>query len=124
MEVSKEDVEGDVREGKKAKIEIPPRDAVLVYLGVLQNLLQRPDLADMLTDLERQALDFASCLLHQSIYGEMPEGVEELELRVDESEGESESRSESESKAEAEEVENARSVYDLAIMCRRDGAEQ
>jgi len=107
---------------KKAKVEIPPRDAVLVYLGVLQNLLQRPDLADMLTDLERQALDFASCLLHQSIYGEMPEGVEELELRVGESESESESRSES--KAEAEEVENARSVYDLAIMRRRDGAEQ
>jgi len=112
----------DEEEGKKAKIEIPPRDAVLVYLGVLQNLLQRPDLAEMLTDLERQALDFASCLLHQSIYGEMPEGVEELELRVGESESESESRSES--KAEAEEVENARSVYDLAIMRRRDGAEQ
>ena len=112
----------DEEEGKKAKIEIPPRDAVLVYLGVLQNLLQRPDLAEMLTDLERQALDFASCLLHQSIYGEMPEGVEELELRVGEEEGE-EKRSE-EREGREESMEDARSVYDLAIMRRRDGAEQ
>jgi len=48
------------------KMEIPDRDAVVIYFAILQNLAQRPDL----TDLERQALDFASSLLYQSVYGE------------------------------------------------------
>ena len=48
------------------KVEIPDRDAAVMYFAILQNLAQRPDL----TDLERQALDFASSLLYQSIYSE------------------------------------------------------
>ena len=48
------------------KMEIPDRDAVVIYFAILQNLAQRPDL----TDLVRQALDFASSLLYQSVYGE------------------------------------------------------
>ena len=48
------------------KMEIPERDGIVMYFAILQNLSQRPDL----TDLERQALDFASSLLYQSVYGE------------------------------------------------------
>ena len=48
------------------KMEIPERDGIVMYFAILQNLSQRPDL----TDLERQALDFASSLLYQSIYSE------------------------------------------------------
>ena len=48
------------------KVEIPERDGIVMYFAILQNLAQRPDL----TDLERQALDFASSLLYQSVYGE------------------------------------------------------
>jgi len=48
------------------KMEIPERDGIVMYFAILQNLAQRPDL----TDLERQALDFASSLLYQSVYGE------------------------------------------------------
>ncbi|RLE44322.1 hypothetical protein DRJ16_02440 [Candidatus Woesearchaeota archaeon] len=47
-------------------MEIPERDGIVMYFAILQNLSQRPDL----TDLERQALDFASSLLYQSVYGE------------------------------------------------------
>ena len=42
------------------------RDEIVMSFAILQNLAQRPDL----TDLERQALDFASSLLYQSVYGE------------------------------------------------------
>jgi len=48
------------------EVEISDRDAAVMYFAILQNLAQRPDL----TDLERQALDFASSLLYQSIYSE------------------------------------------------------
>ncbi|RLE40460.1 hypothetical protein DRJ16_07150 [Candidatus Woesearchaeota archaeon] len=47
-------------------MEIPERDGIVMYFAILQNLAQRPDL----TDLERQALDFASSLLYQSVYSE------------------------------------------------------
>ena len=100
------------------KVEIPERDAALIYLGILQNLAQRPDL----TELERQALDFASCLIHQSLYDEIPEEEEDVEIRVRrEHEGEGKS---SEEKEREESMESARSVYDLAIMRGRDNAEQ
>jgi len=42
------------------------RDEIVMSFAILQNLAQRPDL----TDLERQALDYASALLYQSVYGE------------------------------------------------------
>ena len=42
------------------------RDEIVMSFAILQNLAQRPDL----TDLERQALDFASSLLYQSVYSE------------------------------------------------------
>jgi len=42
------------------------RDEIVMSFAILQNLAQRLDL----TDLERQALDFASSLLYQSVYSE------------------------------------------------------
>ena len=42
------------------------RDEIVMSFAILQNLEQRLDL----TDLERQALDFASSLLYQSVYSE------------------------------------------------------
>ena len=88
------------------KVEIPDRDAAVMYFAILQNLAQRPDL----TDLERQALDFASSLLYQSIYSEeiseVMEGGEsgrEEEIQKD--------------------MEKVRSVHELAQV-RRANAEQ
>ena len=60
------------------KMEIPERDGIVMYFAILQNLSQRPDL----TDLERQALDFASSLLYQSIYSEEISEVGEGEESV------------------------------------------
>jgi len=77
-----------------------------MYFAILQNLAQRPDL----TDLERQALDFASSLLYQSIYSEEISEVGE--------EGES-GREEEIQKS----VERVRSVHELAQV-RRANAEQ
>ena len=88
------------------KVEIPDRDAVVMYLGILQNLAQRPDL----TDLERDALDFASSLLYQSIYSEEISEV---------GEGEESGREEEIQKS----VEKVRSVHELAQV-RRVNAEQ
>ena len=88
------------------KVEIPDRDAVVMYFAILQNLAQRPDL----TDLERQALDFASSLLYQSIYSEEISEVEEEE----------ESGREEEIQKS---VEKVRSVHELAQV-RRANAEQ
>jgi len=88
------------------KMEVPERDAIVMYFTILQNLSQRPDL----TDLERQALDFASSLLYQSVYGEeiseVMEGGEsgrEEEIQKD--------------------VESVRSVHELAQV-RRANAKQ
>jgi len=87
-------------------MEVPERDAIVMYFTILQNLSQRPDL----TDLERQALDFASSLLYQSVYGEeiseVMEGGEsgrEEEIQKD--------------------VESVRSVHELAQV-RRANAKQ
>ncbi len=88
------------------KVEIPDRDAAVMYFAILQNLAQRPDL----TDLERQALDFASSLLYQSIYSEEISEVMEKE----------ESGSEEEIQKS---VEKVRSVHELAQV-RRANAEQ
>ena len=88
------------------KVEIPDRDVAVMYLGILQNLAQRPDL----TDLERDALDFASSLLYQSIYSEEISEVEEEE----------ESGREEEIQKS---VEKVRSVHELAQV-RRANAEQ
>jgi len=88
------------------KVEIPDRDAAVMYFAILQNLAQRPDL----TDLERQALDFASSLLYQSIYSEEISEV---------GEGEESERGEEIQKS----VEKVRSVHELAQV-RRANAEQ
>jgi len=88
------------------KVEIPDRDAVVMYLGILQNLAQRPDL----TDLERQALDFASSLLYQSIYSE-----EISEVGEEEESGREEEIQKT--------VEKVRSVHELAQV-RGANAEQ
>ena len=88
------------------KVEIPDRDAAVMYFAILQNLAQRPDL----TDLERQALDFASSLLYQSIYSEEISEVEEEE----------ESGREEEIQKS---VEKVRSVHELAQV-RRANAKQ
>ena len=88
------------------KMEIPERDGIVMYFAILQNLSQRPDL----TDLERQALDFASFLLYQSVYGE--------EI--------SEVREEEESGREGEiqkDMDKVRSVHELAQV-RRVNAKQ
>ena len=77
-------------------MEIPERDGIVMYFAILQNLAQRPDL----TDLERQALDFASSLLYQSVYGEeIPEVGEEEGGREEEMQ---------------KSVEKVRSVHELA----------
>ena len=78
------------------KMEIPDRDAVVMYFAILQNLAQRPDL----TDLERQALDFASSLLYQSVYSEEISEGEERESRREE--------------GREEDMERVRSVHELA----------
>ena len=88
------------------KMEIPDRDAVVMYFAILQNLAQRPDL----TDLERQALDFASSLLYQSIYSEEISEVME--------EGESGREGEIQ-----KDMEKVRSVHELAQV-RRVNAKQ
>jgi len=88
------------------KVEIPDRDAAVMYFAILQNLAQRPDL----TDLERQALDFASSLLYQSIYSEEISEVME---------GEESGREEEIQKS----VEKVRSVHELAQV-RKANAEQ
>jgi len=88
------------------KMEIPDRDAVVMYFAILQNLAQRPDL----TDLERQALDFASSLLYQSVYGEeiSEVGQEGESVREEGREGD---------------MDNVRSVHELAQV-RRANAKQ
>ena len=88
------------------KMEIPERDGIVMYFAILQNLAQRPDL----TDLERQALDFASSLLYQSVYGEEISEVME---------GGESGREEGIQKS----VEKVRSVHELAQV-RRANAEQ
>ncbi|RLG20542.1 hypothetical protein DRN72_05065 [Methanosarcinales archaeon] len=88
------------------KVEIPDRDAAVMYFAILQNLAQRPDL----TDLERQALDFASSLLYQSIYSE-----EISEVGEEEESGREGGMQKS--------VEKVRSVYELAQV-RGANAEQ
>jgi len=88
------------------KVKIPDRDAAVMYFAILQNLAQRPDL----TDLERQALDFASSLLYQSIFSEEISEV---------GEGEESGREEEIQKS----VEKVRSVHELAQV-RRVNAEQ
>jgi len=87
-------------------MEIPERDGIVMYFAILQNLSQRPDL----TDLERQALDFASSLLYQSVYGEEISEVGE--------EGESGREEEMQ-----KDVESVRSVHELAQV-RRANAKQ
>ena len=82
------------------------RDEIVMTFAILQNLAQRPDL----TDLERQALDFASSLLYQSVYGEEISEVGE----------EGESRREEEMQKS---VEKVRSVHELAQV-RRVNAKQ
>jgi len=88
------------------KMEIPERDAIVIYFAILQNLAQRPDL----TDLERQALDFASSLLYQSVYGEeiSEVGEEVKSVREEGREGD---------------MEKVRSVHELAQV-RRANAKQ
>jgi len=88
------------------KVEIPERDAAVMYFAILQNLAQRTDL----TDLERQALDFASSLLYQSIYSEEISEV---------GEGEESGREGGMQK----DIERVRSVHELAQV-RRANAEQ
>jgi len=88
------------------KMEIPERDAVVMYFAILQNLAQRLDL----TDLERQALDFASSLLYQSVYGEEISEVGEEVKSVREEERE-------------EDMDKVRSVHELAQV-RRANAKQ
>jgi len=86
------------------KMEIPERDGIVMYFAILQNLAQRPDL----TDLERQALDFASSLLYQSVYGEAEVGEEVKSVREEGREGD---------------MEKVRSVHELAQV-RRANAKQ
>ena len=88
------------------KMEIPERDGIVMYFAILQNLAQRPNL----TDLERQALDFASSLLYQSVYGEeiSEVGEEVKSVRGEGREGD---------------MEKVRSVHELAQV-RRANAEQ
>jgi len=88
------------------KMGIPERDGIVMYFAILQNLSQRPDL----TDLERQALDFASSLLYQSVYGEeiSEVGEEEESVREEGREGD---------------MEKVRSVHELAEV-RRANAKQ
>jgi len=83
------------------KMEIPERDGIVMYFAILQNLAQRPDL----TDLERQALDFASSLLYQSVYGEeiSEVGEEVKSVREEGREGD---------------MEKVRSVHELAQVRR------
>ena len=85
------------------KMEIPERDGIVMYFAILQNLAQRPDL----TDLERQALDFASSLLYQSVYGEeiSEVGEEVKSVREEGREGD---------------MEKVRSVHELARVRRAD----
>ena len=85
------------------KMEIPERDGIVMYFAILQNLSQRPDL----TDLERQALDFASSLLYQSVYGEeiSEVGEEVKSVREEGREGD---------------MEKVRSVHELARVRRAD----
>ena len=85
-------------------MEIPERDGIVMYFAILQNLAQRPDL----TDLERQALDFASSLLYQSVYGEAEVGEEVKSVREEGREGD---------------MEKVRSVHELAQV-RRANAKQ
>jgi len=82
-------------------MEIPERDGIVMYFAILQNLAQRPDL----TDLERQALDFASSLLYQSVYGEeiSEVGEEVKSVREEGREGD---------------MEKVRSVHELAQVRR------
>ena len=88
------------------KVEIPDRDAAVMYFAILQNLAQRPDL----TDLERQALDFASSLLYQSIYSEE---ISEVGERV---------KSVREERREGD-MDKVRSVHELAQV-RKANAKQ
>jgi len=87
-------------------MEIPERDGIVMYFALLQNLAQRLDL----TDLERQALDFASSLLYQSVYGEEISeiGDEVKSVKGGEREGD---------------MEKVRSVHELAQV-RRANAKQ
>jgi len=85
-------------------MEIPERDGIVMYFAILQNLSQRPDL----TDLERQALDFASSLLYQSVYGEAEVGEEGESGREEEIQ---------------KDMEKVRSVHELAQV-RRANAKQ
>ena len=73
------------------------RDEIVMSFAILQNLAQRLDL----TDLERQALDFASSLLYQSVYGEeiSEVGEEVKSVREEGREGD---------------MEKVRSVHELA----------
>jgi len=82
------------------------RDEIVMTFAILQNLAQRPDL----TNLERQALSFASSFLYQSVYGEEISEVGEEE----------ESRREEEIQKS---VEKVRSVHELAQV-RKANAEQ
>ena len=88
------------------KVEIPDRDAAVMYFAILQNLAQRPDL----TDLERQALDFASSLLYQSIYSEEISAVGERVKSVREERREGD-------------MDKVRSVHELAQV-RKANAKQ
>ena len=77
------------------------RDEIVMSFAILQNLAQRLDL----TDLERQALDFASSLLYQSVYGEeiSEVGEEVKSVREEGREGD---------------MEKVRSVHELAQVRR------
>ena len=89
------------------KMEIPERDGIVMYFAILQNLAQRPDL----TDLERQALDFASSLLYQSVYGEEISEVGEGVKSVRE-------------EGREEDMKNVRSVHELARGGRANAKQQ
>ncbi len=82
------------------------RDEIVMSFAILQNLAQRLDL----TDLERQALDFASSFLYQSVYGEeiSEVGEEVKSVREEGREGD---------------MEKVRSVHELAQV-RRANAKQ
>ena len=82
------------------------RDEIVMTFAILQNLAQRPDL----TNLERQALGFASSFLYQSVYGEEISEVEEEEESVREEGREGD-------------MEKVRSVHELAQV-RRANAKQ
>jgi len=87
-------------------MEIPERDGIVMYFAILQNLSQRP----ALTDLERQALDFASSLLYQSIYSEeISDGEEIKSVREEGREGD---------------MEKVRSVHELAQVRRANAKQQ